>query len=157
MTTHPKDAPSGEPEQIVVGCCPTCGGMAQAIAHADGEVGHRALRQDVSHAAMQDDVAATLRALGISDHARPVSPHQVMQDEVLPALAALREREKALVEVLMAYKGAFGGIDNGKCIECGTSGRYYDTIGCRQPCPNATCLSNRAARALSPTEPQDEP
>jgi hypothetical protein len=35
-------------------------------------------------------VAAMLRALGLSDHARPVSPHQVIVDEIIPAIVLLR-------------------------------------------------------------------
>lgn len=38
----------------------------------------------------QDDLAAILRLLGLGDHARPQSPHQVVQDEVLPTLRAWR-------------------------------------------------------------------
>jgi hypothetical protein len=41
-------------------------------------------------AVYQDDVRALLLALGLSDHARPESAHQVLQDEVLPAITALR-------------------------------------------------------------------
>jgi hypothetical protein len=35
----------------------------------------------------QADLADILRALGLGDHARPYSPHEVVQREVLPALA----------------------------------------------------------------------
>lgn len=34
-----------------------------------------------------EDVAQILRALGLSDHARPVSAHEVVQTEILPAIA----------------------------------------------------------------------
>lgn len=37
-----------------------------------------------------DDVQALLEALGISIHARPISPHQVVIQEVLPAIRNLR-------------------------------------------------------------------
>lgn len=51
---------------------------------------------------LQDDLAEMLRIVGISDHARPISPHEVVQRELLPrlremaaALGAAREREGA--------------------------------------------------------------
>jgi hypothetical protein len=39
--------------------------------------------------AFQDDVAMILRALGISDHARSISAHLVVQDEILPEIRRL--------------------------------------------------------------------
>jgi hypothetical protein len=33
---------------------------------------------------MQDDMHELLRLLGLGDHARPISPHEVMQQEILP-------------------------------------------------------------------------
>jgi len=39
---------------------------------------------------IQDDIALLLRELGLGDHARPVSPHAVMVDEIAPAIRALR-------------------------------------------------------------------
>lgn len=50
--------------------------------------------QDVIHA----DLVAILAALDISDHARPYSPHEVVQREVLPAIRALRDRTEERVE-----------------------------------------------------------
>ena len=47
-------------------------------------------RLRINYDAMQDDIAAVLRALGISDHARPMSPHQVMVDVIIPAIERLR-------------------------------------------------------------------
>jgi hypothetical protein len=38
---------------------------------------------------MQDDLLEMLRALGLGDHARPDSPHFVVQDEILPAIRRL--------------------------------------------------------------------
>lgn len=35
---------------------------------------------------MQNDVAELLRALGLGDHARPISCHDVIQEEILPSL-----------------------------------------------------------------------
>jgi hypothetical protein len=42
--------------------------------------------------AIQDDLAELLRELGLGDHARPTSPHQVMVDEIVPAVRALVDR-----------------------------------------------------------------
>lgn len=44
-----------------------------AEAKSDGEV-------------FNEDVAQILRALGLSDHARPVSAHEVVQTVILPAI-----------------------------------------------------------------------
>lgn len=38
---------------------------------------------------MQDDIAELLRILGLGDHARPCSPHEIVQQEVIPAVRAL--------------------------------------------------------------------
>lgn len=38
---------------------------------------------------IQDDLGRILLALGLSDHARPFSAHRVVEDEILPAIAAL--------------------------------------------------------------------
>lgn len=62
----------------------------QVPTEADGrtlEIDER-LDQLVAHFKRQDDVRALLLALGLSDHSRPRSPHQVLCDEVLPAIAA---------------------------------------------------------------------
>lgn len=44
----------------------------------------------VHHDVIQDDIAAILRALGLGDHARPVSPHSVVIDEIIPRIEGLR-------------------------------------------------------------------
>jgi len=53
---------------------------------------NRVLRANCSWltATLQEDVAALCRATGIGDHARPVPPHEVLLNEVLPAIAKLR-------------------------------------------------------------------
>lgn len=80
-------------DQIVFGACDKCGTYGQIIPGENGrEIG---IRQIDQHIAMQDDIAAALRALGLSDHARPMSPHQVMLDEVIPAINKLRELSTA--------------------------------------------------------------
>lgn len=38
---------------------------------------------------MQDDMTALMKVLGISVHARPCSPHEVMVNEIIPAVRAL--------------------------------------------------------------------
>lgn len=63
----------------LISCCPAC----KAISERD-----EARKQSAdTNSLMQDDLAALLRALGMSDHARPQSPHEVMQE-------AIREAEK---------------------------------------------------------------
>lgn len=47
-------------------------------------------RESIAMHAMQDDVAVLLRLLGLGYHARNASPHRVMVDEIIPAVAALR-------------------------------------------------------------------
>ena len=39
----------------------------------------------------QDDIALMLRELGLGDHARPVSPHRVVVEEIVPAIVGLRD------------------------------------------------------------------
>lgn len=76
---------------ISLGTCRTCRGPAQFI-DRDGatEVRH----VDLSPAAFQDDVRDLLLALGLSDHARPVSAHNVVQDEIIPAIRRLRGEDR---------------------------------------------------------------
>ena len=52
--------------------------------------------------AVQQDVADLLADLGLATHARPVSPHAVLQQEIRPAIAALWERVAELEEDLKA-------------------------------------------------------
>lgn len=40
-----------------------------------------------------EDVRALLLALGIGDHSRPISAHQVVHDEIIPAIENLRASE----------------------------------------------------------------
>ncbi len=55
---------------MVVEKCPTCGTSGTE--------------------AMQDDLTDIMRALGIEVYARPISCHEVVQAEVLPAIRRLR-------------------------------------------------------------------
>lgn len=41
--------------------------------------------------AFQEDILSILDALGLGIHARPISPHQVVADEILPAIVELRD------------------------------------------------------------------
>lgn len=45
---------------------------------------------------MADDMAELLRTLGLGDHARPVSPHRVMVEEITPAVGRLVSLARAL-------------------------------------------------------------
>lgn len=47
---------------------------------------HHADWRDVAH----DDIAAILRSLDLGDHARPISTHAVVHEEILPAIRNLR-------------------------------------------------------------------
>lgn len=47
---------------------------------------HAADWRDIAH----DDIAAILRALDLWDHARPISTHSVVHDEILPTIRRLR-------------------------------------------------------------------
>lgn len=47
--------------------------------------------------AMQNDVKECLGILKLGDHARPTSPHLVMQDEIIPTIAALVKMRDGLL------------------------------------------------------------
>lgn len=48
----------------------------------------------MSDEAIQDDVAAICRALGLGDHARSSSAHVVIHEEIIPAIQRLRTPER---------------------------------------------------------------
>jgi hypothetical protein len=54
--------------------------------------------------AMQRDTAELLVAVGLMDCARPISCHEVIQTEVLPAIGRLREAQSPLYEVVEGGK-----------------------------------------------------
>lgn len=60
---------------------------------------------------MQDDIAEMLRALGIGDHARSMSPHRVVQDEVLPGIRRL-VGDASLIESLRDALRPFAKVYN---------------------------------------------
>lgn len=51
---------------------------------------HGADWRDIAH----DDIAAILRELDLGDHARPISTHAVVHDEILPTIARLTSKEE---------------------------------------------------------------
>lgn len=63
-----------------------------ADAMRSAPVGEQRETRDIHEAfsLMQDDLTEILRALDLGDHARPNSPHWIVQDEVLPAIRRLR-------------------------------------------------------------------
>lgn len=92
--------------------------------------------------AMQDDVAEMLRALGLSDAAAPMSPHDVVQRQVLPAirqlaLQASRVGSLGPTVILTASSGKrcdrsslYGHVFDGNsdtCI-CGQARYVYDSV-----------------------------
>jgi hypothetical protein len=48
---------------------------------------------------MSDDLAAILRALGVGDHARPYSPHEVVHRDVLPAIELLNAAHATAMQI----------------------------------------------------------
>ena len=56
---------------------------------------------------VRDDIAATLRELGLGDHARPGSMHDVVLMEILPAIRDLRERTRSEVTPAMLWNERF--------------------------------------------------
>lgn len=57
--------------------------------------------------AFQEDVRDVLEALGLGTHARPMSPHQVMMREVIPAVENLRGQLAALEQALRDHGVVF--------------------------------------------------
>jgi len=49
--------------------------------------------EKLSSEVMQDDILDILRALNLGDYARPVSPHQVVQDEIIPTIRRLNAKQ----------------------------------------------------------------
>ena len=60
---------------------------AEMVARAEEEKE----REQTASQVMQEDLGELLRVLGLGDHARPVSPHEVMANEVIPAARLLME------------------------------------------------------------------
>ena len=73
------------------------------------ELARRVAELEERHArlndALQEDVAALLRALGVGDHARSVSPREVLHNEILPAIEALSGGMPKLVQAAPGKPG----------------------------------------------------
>lgn len=95
-------------------------------------------------AVAQDDLAAILRAVGLGAHARPYSPHKVVQQELLPHLRAVMG---ALEQIRMDYAGHCEHFNTGigSCFRA-DSGKtvghdYYADRVC-SPCLADAALAN---------------
>lgn len=60
---------------------------------------------------MQDDMTALMKVLGISVHARPCSPHEVMVNEIIPAVRALLSCDVCLLTIPEDQRFA-------QCLKC---------------------------------------
>jgi len=69
-----------DPETIFHGLCGRCDAVHGSWEACDAT------------RAFQGDIAAILMSLGLGDHARPMSPHRVVRDEIIPAIEALLAR-----------------------------------------------------------------
>jgi hypothetical protein len=89
-STMPSKTDETKEEMISIGTCDHCGSFGQWV--PDEHLGQR-LRPVPSEgeAAFQDDLASIMEALGIPTHARNASPHQVVLDEILPAIRRLTQ------------------------------------------------------------------
>lgn len=117
---------AGHPARIV----PLYRATPTAEPDAGGDA--RALASEV----MQDDMRELMDALGIAAHARGASPHEVMQQEIIPAVRALRSAPTSVA-----------GEPRFRCTYCGEGFDNFDLDerGNRR-CPH--CLT------LGPTTPR---
>jgi hypothetical protein len=75
--------------------------------------------------AFQDDLFKIIKALGLGDHARPASCREIVEREVLPAIAGLTDERKKLGGVCEDWN-----IKIGYCME---HERFYDRReGCQK-------------------------
>ena len=65
-------------------------GWSERYNEASAALAQRDAEQRAERDAVHADLVAILAALGIGDHARPYSSHDVVQREILPAIAAAR-------------------------------------------------------------------
>ncbi len=72
--------------------CPTCGQAVTVVTSDQGTNAYIPAEQNVMH----DDVLKLLDALGLGTFARPESPHEVVNNKIIPAVAFLRGRVDAL-------------------------------------------------------------
>lgn len=101
---------------IALGTCPECGHY------------HGTWEACETIGAMMDDIAAILRAVELGDHARPVSAHRVVRDEIIPAI----ERLRAAATAALAAPRPADAAAVGDCIGLGAK--------CARPCgPDGRC------------------
>lgn len=80
----------------------------------------RSLGAGGDHDVIQEDVRQLLVALGLGDHARPASCHQVVQEEIIPAIYkmrddALEEAAKAIEDTdVEKWSRGYEGGDDGR-------------------------------------------
>lgn len=110
--------------------------------------------------AFQDDLAALLRAAGLSDRARPASPHQVIQQELLPRVQYLAARERVLAErvtalerAMEAYQKAAGESEAALLMtRCGCSPGGFRCLRCKALSDLRALVAHEAALMLTPKE-----
>lgn len=133
----------------------------------------RAIQERSVSEVMQDDMAHLLRTLGLSDHARPESPHVVMVDEVIPEVLRLRKDSERLDEYRQRIqtleregprgplrlvcpkcaatheRGPMNGVDVYRCLKCGWTGRWGWTQA--EPAPmDCDCQDEDAMKCALP-------
>ena len=74
---------------------------AEALEFVATEVRYRAMG-DID--LIQEDIAAMLRILGLGDHARNKTPHEVVRDEILPILESRQQELEAVHDLAAAYR-----------------------------------------------------
>lgn len=90
-------------------------------------------RLDVANDAMQDDLAEILRTMGLSDHARPESPHEVMQGVVLPELRKLVEKRDVIDIVLKRIEVRIDSLERSLRPPAGKEYHEYTPTGMAMP------------------------
>lgn len=71
--------------------CPCCARALASAASKEHPAGADSEPPVSDHDLIQADLREIMDALGLSTHARPYSPHEVVQREVLPAIKTLRD------------------------------------------------------------------
>lgn len=74
-------------------------------------------RSQHSPEAMQSDLKLIMEALGISIHARPYSPHEVVQQEILPKIRKMEQYNPEAIQTdLRLVMSALGIITNARSV-----------------------------------------
>ena len=106
--------------QFVEGVCEAVLELAQLEEeNAELKRGDATFRGSGDNDIIQNDMRHLMNVLGISTHARPISPHEVFVSEIIPKVAALKRENEALKQELAEYKE---GIE----IEQGWKQEAYD-------------------------------